>query len=185
MKHNSQHSCIAQIRPRRKEKRTASSVHFFKAKERKRELCQTRKEQGKERSITLFMRKTCTNERTREQLTKATEFWQIKTNKNCAKEEKEIPDKSPREWPVDALLPNSEMENPAIENPQRKQERGNECTPRGVAAAMAGASVRAKYSTLPYTFLSDLAGNSDPWLGSIVAVGPGSFSFVMPGKALL
>ncbi len=77
------------------------------------------------------------------------------------------------------------MENPAIENPQRKQERGNECTPRGVAAAMAGASVRAKYSTLPYTFLSDLAGNSDPWLGSIVAVGPGSFSFVMPGKALL
>ncbi len=37
------------------------------------------------------------HERTREQLTKATEFWQVKTNKNCGKEEKEIPDKSPRE----------------------------------------------------------------------------------------
>lgn len=65
------------------------------------------------------------------------------------------------------------------------KERRKEWTPRGVAAAMAGASVRAKYSTLPYTFLSGLAGNSDPWLGSIAAVGPGSFSFVKPGKALL
>jgi hypothetical protein len=114
------------MRSRRKEKRTASSVQFSKAKERKRELCQTRKDQGKERSITLFMRKTCTNERTREQLTKATEFWQIKTNKNCAKEEKEIPHKSPREWRVTTLLQNSEMENPALENPQRKQEGRNE-----------------------------------------------------------
>jgi hypothetical protein len=65
------------------------------------------------------------------------------------------------------------------------KERRKEWTPRGVAAAMAGASVRAKYSTLPYTFLSGLAGNSDPWLGSIAAVGPGSFSFVTTGKALL
>jgi hypothetical protein len=67
----------------------------------------------------------------------------------------------------------------------KKNERTKESTPRGVAAAMAGASVRAKYSTLPDTFLSDVAGNSDPWLGSIAAVGPGSFSFVTPGKALL
>jgi hypothetical protein len=73
-------------------------VQFSKEKERKRELCQKRKDQGKERSITLFMRKPCTNERTNERrLTKAPEFWQIKTNKNCAKEEKEIPNKSPRE----------------------------------------------------------------------------------------
>lgn len=128
------------------------------------------------------------HERTREQLTKATEFWQVKTNKNYAKEEKEIPDKSPREWPVDALLQNSEMKKSRNGKSAKKagrKERRKEWTPRGVAAAMAGASVWAKYSTLPYTFLSGLAGNSDPWLGSIAAVGPGSFSFVTTGKALL
>jgi hypothetical protein len=81
----------------KKRKKNGFKRTFSIAKERKRELCQTRKDQGKERSITLFMRKTCTNERTTEQLTKATEFWQMKTNKNCAKEAKEIPDKSPRE----------------------------------------------------------------------------------------
>jgi hypothetical protein len=71
----------------------------------------------------------------------------------------------------------------------RKESR-NEGTKEGVhttrcRSSDGGRSVRAKYSTLPYTFLCDLAGISDPWLGPIAAVGPGSFSFVTPGKALL
>lgn len=174
------------IRPRRKEKRTASSVQFSKAKERKRELCQKRKDQGKERSITLFTRKPCTNERTNEGATYESYWILANQYKQELCERRERNTRQISSWMIGPHVA-AEFRNGKSRIGKSAKKEG---TKEGVhttrcRSSDGGRSVRAKYSTLTYTFLSDLAGISDPWLGSIAAVGPGSFSFVTPGKALL